>query len=299
MIKLEALRVFATVAEHGNIKDAADHLGRTPSAVSMALKQLEEEIGARLFSSDRKNSLTALGEFLLTTSRSQISGFDKSVAAIQAFAQGRLGELTLASVPSVAVNLLPEILSGFTADHPGVEIELFDIDSKSVVDMVCAGKAEIGIAGRPADLDQVSFDPIFRDRFKVICRSDSRLATRTAPVSWGDLGDQNLIVNGASESIAVPDYRLLADRAWMKVQNTSSLFAMTLAGLGVTLLPSLATTVMPAGIVALDLADPSTTREVGIVRSSHQASSPAASEFLEHLGAVLPGLVSKRRLESA
>ena len=49
MIKLEALRVYMTVAEIGNIRDAADRLGRTPSAVSMALKQLEGEIDKTSF----------------------------------------------------------------------------------------------------------------------------------------------------------------------------------------------------------------------------------------------------------
>lgn len=299
MIKLEALRVFTTVAECGNIKDAADQLGRTPSAISMTLKQLEADIGERLFNSDRKSSLTALGEFLLKTSRRQLSSFDRSVNSIRAFADGRLGELTLASVPSVAVNLLPEILSSFAASYPGVEIELFDIDSASVAEMVHAGKAEAGIAGRPPDADTFTFEPLFRDHFNVVCRSDSPLASAADGLSWDDLSGQNLIVNGASEMITAPEYRMLAQQTWMKVQNTSSLFAMTLAGLGVTLLPALATKSMPEGIVALALDDPSATREVGIVSSRSHSPAPAAVRFLEHFHDVLPAHLRRLGLRIA
>jgi DNA-binding transcriptional LysR family regulator len=59
------LRNFVAVAALGNLNDAADRLGRAPSAVSMSLKQLEEHLGAPLFASDRKNRLTALGRFTL------------------------------------------------------------------------------------------------------------------------------------------------------------------------------------------------------------------------------------------
>ena len=55
------LRCFATVARSGNLADAGDKLGRTPSAVSMMLKQFEEHLGAPLFESERKSKLTALG----------------------------------------------------------------------------------------------------------------------------------------------------------------------------------------------------------------------------------------------
>ena len=56
------LSCFAAVAESGNLADAGVRLGRTPSAISMTLKQMEDHLGARLFETDRKNRLTPLGE---------------------------------------------------------------------------------------------------------------------------------------------------------------------------------------------------------------------------------------------
>ena len=56
-IGLSQLRVFEAVAKSGSLKDAAAQLGRTISAVSMTLKQLEAEVGAKLFEADRKKRL--------------------------------------------------------------------------------------------------------------------------------------------------------------------------------------------------------------------------------------------------
>lgn len=69
MVELEMLRTFVALAEAGNISDAAKRLFRTASAISMTLKQLEQEVGGELFETDRKNRLTPLGAFMLETGR--------------------------------------------------------------------------------------------------------------------------------------------------------------------------------------------------------------------------------------
>ena len=74
-IKLEMLRVFRTVAEQGTLTGASAVFGRTPSAVSMMLKQLEDHIGAPLFETDRKNRLTPLGQLVLEESSRATDAF--------------------------------------------------------------------------------------------------------------------------------------------------------------------------------------------------------------------------------
>ncbi|HEU4827142.1 MAG TPA: LysR family transcriptional regulator, partial [Dongiaceae bacterium] len=107
MLRLEALRVFVTVADSGNIKDAAERVGRTPSAVSMTLKQIEERLGAPLFETDRKHRLTDLGRFVHQAAVVLLRDYERAVDLIEAYAQNRTGRLRLASVPSVATVLLP------------------------------------------------------------------------------------------------------------------------------------------------------------------------------------------------
>jgi DNA-binding transcriptional LysR family regulator len=298
MIKLEALRVFTIVAEMGNIRDAADRLCRTASAVSMALKQLEEEIGGRLFETDRKNSLTTLGSFVLETGDAQIRSFDKSVDMMLAHAQSRIGRLSLASVPSVATNLIPTLLPVFLADRPGLDIELFDIDSASVAAMVEAGRAELGIGGQPKSRTNLIFSPLFVDRFKLVCSAASPLSRSSTPLHWEDLEKETLIVNGASQIIQSPEYRMASESSSLKVRNVTSLFAMARAGLGVTLLPALATTDLPDGVVALDIIDIDAERVIGFIAKRGSSVSPVASAFRELMAETMPQFINDLGLSS-
>lgn len=279
MIKLEALRAFIAVAEAGNIKDAAAQLCRTPSAVSMALKNFEDELGSPLFETDRKNSLTALGGFILETGRLQVQSFDRTVGHIRAFADNKIGRLSIASVPSVAIHLLPSILPEFIRIRSTVDIELHDMDSGNVGAFVESGQADLGIAGRPSSPALIHFEALFRDPFKVVCGSDSALVALGRPVSWQDLSSEVLIRNGASESIDLPGYRALSERATITVRNVTSLLALARSGLGVTLLPALATRDLPDGVVALELAGTESIREVGLLSRKGTALNPVALAF--------------------
>lgn len=299
MIKLEALRVFVTVAEIGNIRDAADRLGRTASAISMALKQVEEEIGAALFETDRKNALTALGNFTLQTARAQILGYDKAVATIRAYAQNQIGRLTLACVPSVAANLMPRLINRLVNGRPGLEIELFDADTAGVAALVESGQADLGIAGRPRAAGVLVFRPLFRDRFKLVCATASPLAALDRPVAWADLESETLIRNGASETIVSPAYRALAERAALMVRNVTSLIAMAESGVGVTLLPALSTARLPGGTRACNLADTSVLREVGVIERKDASRSPVARAFLEIIRDMGPAQFVEFSLEPA
>ena len=294
MIKLETLRTFVTVAEAGNIKDAAERLCRTASAVSMTLKQLEHDVGGALFETDRKSNLTPLGTFMLETGRLQLQSYDRAMDGIRAYARNRIGRLTLASVPSVAANLVPSLLPRFVLDRPGVEIELLDIDSRNVRRFVETGQADLGIAGRPLSNTTVAFEPLFRDRFVVVCNADCNLAAVGRPVRWADLESECLILNGASETIEVPGYKVLSEKASMYVRNVTSLLALAKSGFGTTLLPALTAIDLPEDVVALDLADEgdeTVWRTVGLVSRSESVLSPVASAFRAFVLDEVPKLV--------
>jgi DNA-binding transcriptional LysR family regulator len=293
MIKLETLRVFVTVAESGNIKDAADAVGRTASAVSMTLKQLEDEIGGPLFQTDRKNSLTALGNLMLDLGREQLRSFDKSVSIMRAFAHSRIGSLSIASVPSVATNVLPTILQRFLETRPQVQVELFDIDSVQVRRMVESGVADIGIAGESRG-GGVEFTPLFSDRFTLLCKDDHDLCKLERPIEWSDLNAATLIRNGASDRIEADDYKQISTQSLITVYNVTSLVAMVKAGLGLTILPSLTMHGAHEGVAALDLADAAASRRVGLVERRDVPPSPVAAAFRAFALKEIPALVSER-----
>lgn len=298
MLKLENLRSFITVANAGNISDAANILGRTPSAVSMTLKQLEQSIGGPLFETDRKNALTALGQYTLETAQVQIHGFDTAVKAIRAFAGNSIGLLSIASVPSVAINLIPDLLPEFVVNRPGVEIELLDADSRSVASMVENGVSELGIAGAPTAAAHLSFTPLFSDRFRVVFAQNSDLNAIDRPLAWPDLQSEQFIRNEASDTIQLPELRGQYFQANMVVRNVTSLLAMVNAGMGITLLPALATTNLPGGLTARDIDFRGATRVVGLIKRKGPTLSPVATAFCHHIKTAIPSSAAHLNLRS-
>ncbi|MFT4715956.1 MAG: DNA-binding transcriptional LysR family regulator [Paracoccaceae bacterium] len=290
MPKLESLRTFVTVANAGNIADAALVLNRTASAISMSLKQLEAAIGAPLFETDRKNALTALGRYTLETLEVQIQGYDAAIKAVRAYATNAIGRLSITSVPSVATTLIPDVLSDFLASRPGVEVELSDADSRSTARMIDSGITEIGFAGQPTSAARLTFTPLFSDRFRVVFGNASKLSSIDRPLVWRDLEDQHFIRNEASDAIKLPELRPQYFAAHLIVRNVTSLLAMVRTNMGVTLLPALATRHLPPGVTARDIDFRGSERVVGLITRKGQTLSPVAGAFVDHLNHALPEL---------
>lgn len=291
MIKLETLRVFITVADAGNIRDAASLLGRTPSAISMTLKQLEADLGAPLFASDRKNMLSELGAFVFEHARSQIAAYDRMIEAIRARAENRTGRLCVACVPSVATTLLPDVVEALLSAHEDLEVELLDVDSLAVARLVESGEVDFGISAPPPAGSALSYTPLFRDRFKVVCCIEDPLASLSRPVRWGDLSQRRLIRSGATDRLSAAEWRALFASAPLVARNVSTLLGLVRAGIGVTLLPALATVQLPAGLVALPLDADEIRRDVGIIERPGAPRGPLSESFLDLVRLALPAWV--------
>ena len=280
MLRLEALRAFVEVAEHGNIKDASERLYRTPSALSMTLKQIEDRLGCPLFETDRKSTLTEMGRFLYDQSVVLLRDYDRAMERIEAQSKARSGRLRIASVPSVATTLLPRFLQEFMASRPDLDIDLVDTDSTDVRHLVETGQVDFGIAGLPLDLPGLANEPIFRDPFKLVCRGDSELAKKQGDLDWSDLDGPTLIVNEAARNLPSPAFQRLALEARFSVRNVASLVAMVQAGMGVTLLPSLATVNLPSALTVRALKDPACMRTVSLHWRTGKVPSPVTQVFL-------------------
>lgn len=285
MLRLEALRTFVEVADHGNIKDAAERLYRTPSALSMTLKQIEDRLGCPLFETDRKSSLTEMGRFLHAQAVVLLRDYDRAMERIEAQSKARSGHLRIASVPSVATLLLPAFLQGFVATRPDLDIDLVDTDSTDVRHLVETGQVDVGIAGLLGDVPGLACEPIFRDPFRLVCRTDSPVAARGLVLDWTDLQGEPFILNEAVRGLQSAPFEVLAKEARFSVRNVASLVAMVMAGMGVTLLPALATVNLPAALTARPLRDAACMRTVSLHWRDGKVPSPVAQLFRKDFGA--------------
>lgn len=271
------LRCFAVVARSGNLADAADKLGRTPSAVSMTLKQLEADLGAPLFESERKSKLTALGRFALDEATLELDHFERTIAAIQSFARSESGFVRVAAVPSVAEVILPEVVRDFLRDRPSVQIDIRDMDSAAVLRELEKERVDLGLAtGSGAGIER---DELFSDAFGVVCRADHPLASSDLPLEWKALVHWPFIANGICGRIADETFQGVFNASQLMVRNTTSLLALVRAGVGVTVLPRMVVAKAESELAFLPVSDPAARRHVHILRRANVALSPAAQSF--------------------
>src|SRR6056297_2375769 len=278
-IKIEMLRCYVAVAELGNLNDAALRLGRTPSAVSMSLKQLTDHLGAPLFESDRKNRLTTLGQLVLTEARAGTAQFDRCIDTIMQLTQARSGIVRVGAVPSVTTAILPDVVQRFLSDRPDVVIQVRDMDSGTVQREVELGRIDIGIGSCRGPTGALRRVPLFSEPFGVICALDHPFAATTEPLSWDDLLAHPVISNASGDVIENAAFRAIDKAANLRIRNTASVLGMVRAGVGVTVLPRLAIEGLGPGLRFVPLADPTALRRVEIMTRAQSEMAPVASAF--------------------
>jgi DNA-binding transcriptional LysR family regulator len=281
-IKIEMLRCFHAVVDHGNLMQAATALGRTPSAVSMMLKQFEDHVGAPLFEAGRKSRLTALGEMIHAEARRELIHFDKSVSMINALAQSQAGLVRLAVTPSAANTILPPVIERFTATHPSVRIDLRDMASADVLHALEQDQADIGIGTFQIPNNLERFE-LFSDNFGVVCRRDHPLAKDWDLLTWEDVAPHRFIANGLCSMVQDPDFAPILQGSVLMASTTISLLALVNEGVGVTVLPERALPATYSDLVFLKLHDINELRRVYVASVPHDQLAPAVKTFLEPL----------------
>ncbi len=299
-IKIEMLRCFAIVARRGKLSEAAQQLGRTPSAVSMMLKQLEGHLGEPLFETDRKNKLSALGEFVLEQAEHELRQFDNTIQAIEGFAKARQGQVRIAAVPSVAGSILPQAILSYSKDFPEVKIDLRDMDSASVLRELARERVDIGLATANLSGGNLHRHELLSDAFGLVCAAHHPLAALARPLTWEDLTPHRFIANALSALIPAAASQRLHELSLLKVHNMTSLLAMVQADLGVTILPEMtAKLAESSGLVFCSLADASARRQIHLLRKAGNPVSPAARELERQIIATVAELQPTTQIATA
>jgi DNA-binding transcriptional LysR family regulator len=280
MLKLEHLRVFATVAETRALNDAAERLGRTSSAVSMTLKLIEATLDGDLFEGERKVTLTPLGRHVLQHARRAISEFEVATSEIGSFARGEEGEVRIAAVPSAATRLLPSAFARLHRSRPNVRVVLRDMDSSAVVQAVEQKSVDIGIASPTSSSAALSERLLLEDPFALLCRKDHPIAHLGRAATWQDIKPAEFIANGLCLNIPARELEQLVKSASLMVYNTSSLLAFVSEGFGITLLPALAIPANAENLQAVELAQPRPSRRLATMSRPNETLSPAAGALI-------------------
>ena len=150
-------RYFLAVAEAGSIRAAAKRLNIVSSAVDRQILMLERSLGIELFDRvGRGLRLSEAGRILLERVRETIANYGDVVTEISALKGLQRGKVKVATVESVTVNLLPELLIRFWDRWPGIEIAATVTGADAVTRLVQTGDADVGFTFNPPLLDGLS-----------------------------------------------------------------------------------------------------------------------------------------------
>ncbi|MCE8555792.1 LysR family transcriptional regulator [Ruegeria sp. 1NDH52C] len=283
MIKIEMLRCFSTVAQTGNLADAAMRMGRTQSALSMTLKQLEEHLGQRLFENERKNRLTPLGQEVFRFAQQQLRQFDDTIQAIEAAARAPQGLLRVASIPSASGLALPGAIETMMQRHPSLDLELRDMDSGRVVDAILQGQADLGIVSGQPVLNGVESETLFEDAYGLLCATGHPLAQQPQAPDIDAVFASGFIRNSLCGLIEAPEIRAALPRARITVHNTHSLLAMVRTGKWVTILPRSVARVQPTELTFRPIAGLEEQRSVSLLIHTRTQFPQLVAEFADIL----------------
>ena len=292
---LNDLLAFRAVAELSNFRKAAESVHISQPAFSRRIDKLEQALGVRLLErSTRRVSLTAVGRDFARKVEQLLEDLDNTLLGIRGVAATRMGEVTIACVPSTVYYFLSQVIRRYHEAFPKIRVRVFDASANEVLGAVARSEADFGLNFMGAQEPDIEFKPLLEDRFVAACRRDHPLA-RKRQVAWSELAQYDFI------SIAkTSGNRLLLDQALANVagrpqsiyeaQHVTTQLGLVEAGLGVAAVPSLA---MPGAdhplLVSVPLTDPVVTRRVGLIRRKGRSLSPSAQQLYDFLAEMKMG----------
>jgi LysR family carnitine catabolism transcriptional activator len=293
------LRAFHLVAEHRNFTRAAEALFLTPSGLSVLVRELERQIGFRLFDrTTRQVVLTTQGGELLEITRPALNMLDDGMSRIEQAAKRKNRRITVGTTPWIAAHVLPPAIREFRDRHPGLEIHLFDGSLSALAKRVEANKLDfaLGIFDRILGMRRV---PFFRFSL-MLARPDDGRPVRSQISSWADLGGENLI----SLTKDYP-YEQLTQKQLEKmgvvykrgqtVNGLDTQLGLVEAGLGVAVVPSFGVMASRNRKVRVTKLEPELTLDFYEISNRGRKLPPEASEFAAFLKTFLAQRVGEPR----
>lgn len=165
MISPQEITYFLECARAGNLSRAAERIGLSQPALSMALKRLEQSAGAELFHRSKKGiRLTKAGELFLTEAQALLEQWNRVSAALGRSEEELSGAYTIGCHSSVALYSLPQTLPRLLSDFPKLKLHLHHDLSRKITEKVIRGELDLGIVVNPVKNPDLVIRPLCRDQ---------------------------------------------------------------------------------------------------------------------------------------
>lgn len=302
-MNIDSLRIFREVARQKSFTRAAANLRMTQPAASMAVQNLEKELGHQLFDrSHRPPILTPAGESFYKASRDILDRFDEATAEMQALGAEVVGSVHVASIYSVGL-YHTEAIRRFMEQFPKAKVRLSYLRPNLVVEAVLRGEAHLGLISYPKETRELSVIPWKEETMVAVCYPGHRLASRQV-VNFTELAGENFIAFDPDLDIrdhvdAMLRRNRVEVRAVMEFDNIETMKQAVQVGSGITILPeaTVQAEATAGSLVAVRIEPHELVRPVGIILRKDKPLFLAARKFVEILAG--PSALADAELEPA
>jgi len=283
-INFKLLGTFLAVADNASFRKAAEQSHLSLPAVSMQVKQLEEQLGVALFQrTTRKVELTGEGEKLMISARKALAELENGLSQIQQAADVQQGHLSLACVPTVAGSRLPGLLVEFARLYPGISVSVRELTLNEMLEVVRRREVDFGIGPVPGKKGDLDFVPLFNDEYAALLPKTFKDGGR-AGISLRELSRMPLLTLTNSSLFRSHLDEALGAQALeaagsYEFTHVSTLVSMAEAGLGVAVLPRIA---IPrrTPLKVVRVTSPVLSRTIAIMTIRGHSLSPSAARLV-------------------
>ena len=280
---IRQLRYFEALAQHGHFGRAAAASSISQPALSVQIKELEQDLGAVLFERGaRQVRLTAFGEEFAQRVREVLRSVD-DLGDLARASQGRLvGRLRIGVIPTIAPYLLPTLIQKLTATHAGLDIHVRETLTHKLIQELEEGQIDAAIVALPVSTPSLTEVALFDEDFLIVRHAKD--AHKPVP-NTSQLQDMKLLLLEEGhcfrdQALSFCNIQSAQPREGLDASSLSTLVQLVGAGIGITLIPEMAVAVetrsAPVVVTPFNVAGPN--RTVGMV---WRKTNPLATELLE------------------
>jgi DNA-binding transcriptional LysR family regulator len=287
-MEIKQLKAFVAIAETRTFTAGAKRVNVTQAAISMQIRQLEDEVGLQLFTrTPRRVILTEAGESLLERARMILREHDMALAEIAELGGVEKGRLRIGSASAeFTTQQLPHILQSLRDDYPNAELSVSAGTSQTLVEKILHGDLDIAFVSLPVDNTSIITDRLFSDQIVAIAHPDHPLAAKRH-ISPAVLAEQKLILGerGGNTRRMIDDFFHAANlhpNVIMELSRQEAINQMVENNLGVGTAgaKTIADEVREGRLVTWQIDGTEIKWELGLARLKGGYLSPIAKEFV-------------------
>lgn len=287
-MEIRQLRAFVAIAESGTFTAGAMRVHVTQAAISMQIRQLETEIGAKVFvRAPRHVILTEAGEQLLRRARHILREHDAALDEIAELAGAERGRLRIGSASAmVLTEQLPIILKELRKQHPAAEIAVTSGTSEILVDQILAGEVDVAFVSLPVDERGIKTERLSDDQLVAIASPRHKLAKQRT-ISAYTLAGERLILGerGGNTRRLIDQFFAQAGatlRVAMELSRQQAIKRMVEEDMGVGIVPlqSVREEVEKGKLIRWWIEGAQINWELGIAQLSNGYDSPIMQKFV-------------------